>query len=238
LQLRVTRDGVTVTRDRVRITNYVIVVKETSPTIKSYLLSPLRCIVLIDTEVQEGLLRSHTVPSLRFATHKKTLNVFFFEKINRRTGQCDNQGNKLRTYAKIKFHYKLENYLISKLSRNVTIEIAKLRTSTHNLLIETRRHCRPVIPSSERKCKMCASVAIEDEIHLVVQCTAYSEMRKRLLKKIADTKQIEKICRNNDYQRRKCLTNVRQVFARMLPKTQGFSKHVTCVIIDLMPLTC
>ena len=112
----------------------------------------------------------------------------FFEKINSRTGQYNNQGNKLRTYAKIKFHYKLENYLTSKLSRNMTVEMAKLRTSTHNLLIETGRYCRPVIPSSERKCKMCASRAIEDEIHFVVQCTAYTEMRKRLLKNVADTK--------------------------------------------------
>ena len=90
-------------------------------------------------------------------------------------------GNKLRTYAKIKTDYKLEKYLTVDLSQNMMREIARLRTSTHKLAIETGRYQRPVVPSNERLCKICNMGQVEDEIHFVTKCTAYSKHREVLL---------------------------------------------------------
>ena len=75
----------------------------------------------------------------------------------------------IRTYAKLKTDYELEKYLTVDLSQNMMREIARLRTSTHKLAIETGRYQRPVGPSNERLCKICNTGQVEDEIHFVTQ---------------------------------------------------------------------
>ena len=79
----------------------------------------------------------------------------FIKTIQSPSGVNRNSGNKLRTYAKLKTDYELEKYLTGDLSQNMMHEIARLRTSTHKLAIETGRYQRPVVPSNERLCKVC-----------------------------------------------------------------------------------
>ena len=43
---------------------------------------------------------------------------------------------------------------------------------------------RPVFPSNNRVCRVCNSGQVEDETHLIVQCTAFYESRKRLLQEM------------------------------------------------------
>jgi hypothetical protein len=85
--------------------------------------------------------------------------------------------NKLRTYSTFKKQFCLENYILScKLSerRNFT----KLRVSAHNLAIETGRFTRPKkTPISKRICLLCDSNIIEDEFHIIMNCSYYSEER-------------------------------------------------------------
>ena len=105
----------------------------------------------------------------------------FFKIIQSPSGVNSNSGNKLRTYAKLITDYELEKYLTVDLSQNMMREIARLRTSTHKLAIETGRYQRPVVPSNERLCKICNTGQVEDEIHFVTQCTAYTKHREVLL---------------------------------------------------------
>ena len=67
------------------------------------------------------------------------------------------------------------------LSQNMMREIARLRTSTNKLAIETGRYQRPVVPSNERLCKICNMGQAEDEVHFITKCTAYSKHREVLL---------------------------------------------------------
>ena len=70
------------------------------------------------------------------------------------------------------------------ITRNIRSSIAKFRTSTHNLAIETGRYTRPIIPSNNCFCKICNSGQIEDEQHLLLDCNAYKETREILFSKL------------------------------------------------------
>jgi len=66
----------------------------------------------------------------------------------------------------------------NKKHRNI---IAKLRLSSHKLLIETGRHQN--IVRDQRKCVLCNLNDIEDEYHFVIKCPYYADIRNTLIPK-------------------------------------------------------
>ncbi len=93
---------------------------------------------------------------------------------------ADNR-KKLRTYKTFKTELQLEPYL---LSRNVKhrIAISRLRMCAHNLAIETGRHKSK--PIEDRLCDVCN--VIEDEMHLIMFCTKFNELREELFADIRE----------------------------------------------------
>ena len=89
----------------------------------------------------------------------------------------------LRTYQNIKSNYTLEPYLhINNFKfRNA---LSRLRMSSHCLEIERGRHTNPKTNQELRKCNHCKQDVIEDEFHLMMQCTFYCESRKHLFELI------------------------------------------------------
>lgn len=75
-------------------------------------------------------------------------------------------GNKHRTYRKIKDKSELESYLLIDIDKTAVSIFAKIRISNSKLLIEEGRHCK--IPLEQKLCKLC-KVEIEDEIHFVLK---------------------------------------------------------------------
>jgi len=57
------------------------------------------------------------------------------------------QQPKLRTYKLFKTDCRIEPYLALQQSRKVLTKIARFRTSSHSLKIETGRHHTPIIPA-------------------------------------------------------------------------------------------
>lgn len=90
------------------------------------------------------------------------------------------QQPKLRTYKLIKSDYRIEPYLLLNLGRKTYNKIARFRTSSHNLRIETGRHERPLIPVEERLCTKCNLNEVEDEIHSLIICPNNTSLRLRL----------------------------------------------------------
>ena len=90
------------------------------------------------------------------------------------------QQPKLRTYKLIKTDYRIEPYLLLNLSRKTCSKIARFRTSSHNLRIETGRHERPIIPADERLCVKCNLNEVEDEVHALIDCPNNESMRQSL----------------------------------------------------------
>ena len=90
-------------------------------------------------------------------------------------------GNKLRSYRLIKNIYELEPYLNIK-DFKIRQAIAKFRISNHRLRIETGRY--DSTPLDERICLICRN--IEDEQHVLLNCTINQKEREILFAKISD----------------------------------------------------
>ena len=82
--------------------------------------------------------------------------------------------NKLRTYRLYKTEYGSENYVMCNLSKSVRSFIAKIRSSTLPLRIETGRFEK--LKEEERLCKFCNTV-VENEYHFIFECHIYNHIR-------------------------------------------------------------
>ena len=73
-------------------------------------------------------------------------------------------------FYKYKKNYKFEDYL-DNIPRHIRIHTTRLRTSSHNLPVETMRYSKPNPDRKDRKCRVCALDAVGDEHHYLLQCT-------------------------------------------------------------------
>jgi hypothetical protein len=60
------------------------------------------------------------------------------------------------------------------------------RISSHKLEIETGRYRN--VPAADRKCKLCASDSVEDEIHFIFDCSTYNLYRQVFISRISKEK--------------------------------------------------
>jgi hypothetical protein len=64
--------------------------------------------------------------------------------------------------------------------------VAQFRLGSHWLNVECERFSRPFVPRSQRVCKCCSMGSREDEIHLVLQCQLYDDLRSRFTELFGD----------------------------------------------------
>ena len=55
--------------------------------------------------------------------------------------------------------------------------ISRVRCSNHPLAIEKGRYTNPKTPREERICILCTERAIEDEVHFLVNCPVYTNLK-------------------------------------------------------------
>ena len=96
--------------------------------------------------------------------------------------QNNPNGNKLRTYRKLKKDYELEKYLLIDTDRCKISNFVKLKISNSKLYIEQGRHRN--IPLDKRLCPLC-KIEIEDEFHFMLKCIKLADCRQRLFNQIA-----------------------------------------------------
>ena len=72
-------------------------------------------------------------------------------------------------------------YLDSIKEYYIRIALARMRLGSHNFMVERGRWERPKRDYLLRRCLVCDD--IEDEYHIIMKCTRYSALRKRLLPK-------------------------------------------------------
>ena len=93
---------------------------------------------------------------------------------------------KLRTYLKLKGPQpdfgRLSKYLKANLPKNQRSLLTNLRIGT--LPIELEVGCYTGTPAEDRTCKICATGAVEDEIHLIASCPEYAEIREQFREKL------------------------------------------------------
>ena len=91
-----------------------------------------------------------------------------------------NYSNRLQSYCIYKHDFKLENYITDVTENKYKTALARFRTSSHNLFIETGRYDNTL--RHERICKSCNINKIEDEYHFSLVCPNYRELRIKFFK--------------------------------------------------------
>ena len=141
----------------------------------------------------KSILQNHgteTNPLLSSKNSQKFLNSFKMklydsEKTRILETLADSeQQPKLRTYKLFKTDYRIENYLVAGLPKKSINKIARFRTSSHNLHIETGRYKRPPTPETQRICAKCNSGEVEDEFHCLMVCSKYSQHRALMISSV------------------------------------------------------
>ena len=94
-----------------------------------------------------------------------------------RRGQ-EEGGNKLRTYRRVKQNYATEQYVKILIQKKYRSAYAKFRCGVAPIKLETGRYGLNRVPVEERLCEHCNLV--EDEYHVLMQCTMYNEIREGL----------------------------------------------------------
>ena len=87
---------------------------------------------------------------------------------------------KLRYYKEV-INPNLENqkYLSVVTSSLKKINIAKIRTNSHELHSKIGLWSIPKTPWAERVCHLCVSMIFEDENHFLLECLAYTHIRSQ-----------------------------------------------------------
>ena len=62
--------------------------------------------------------------------------------------------------------------------------MCKIRISAHPLRVETDRYSKNYIERSLRKCQYCTLNKTEDELHFIIECPLYAEIRDIFSNKI------------------------------------------------------
>ncbi len=91
-------------------------------------------------------------------------------------------GNKLRTYRTFKQDYKTEPYVHIITQKKYRSAYAKFRCGVAPIKIETCRYGLNRVPVADRLCETCNEV--EDEFHVIMQCSLYSDIRVEYLTSI------------------------------------------------------
>ena len=89
-------------------------------------------------------------------------------------------GNKLRLYQKFKFDCETETYVNILMPYSHRSALAKFRTGVAPIRLETGRYER--LDVNNRICPIC-NIGIEDEMHVLLKCSTYTEIRQLLLQK-------------------------------------------------------
>ena len=89
-------------------------------------------------------------------------------------------SSKCFLYRHIVDNFSLQYYLCKRIPNIYKKQLAKIRLSSHQLSIESGRHQN--IARHERLCPICNS-ELEDEYHFILICHAYSDLRKKYIKR-------------------------------------------------------
>ena len=89
----------------------------------------------------------------------------------------------LRTYCLFKKEFGMDTYLKAIKNYSIRSCMSKLRLSSHCLKIETGRHTKPKLDIKDRLCTHCNQGKLEDEKHLIFECSLYVNLRSQLFSK-------------------------------------------------------
>ena len=106
----------------------------------------------------------------------------WLQEINRENSKCKKGKNKLRTYNTFKHHFTSELYVYMVMPRAHRSAYAKFRCGTAPIKLETGRY--EGLAVEDRICPICQK-GVEDEQHVLLECSLYDDIRVQLLRDIS-----------------------------------------------------
>ena len=88
-------------------------------------------------------------------------------------------STKLSTYSEFKLLLNPEKYQKVVGKYFIRKQLAKLRTSNHDLMIEKGRHHGTEVTTTA--CEQCDMQRVEDEYHFLLECPKYDDLRLKYL---------------------------------------------------------
>ena len=95
------------------------------------------------------------------------------------------------TYALVKKYFCVEPYILHTRRNHLITSTARYRMSSHDLNIERGRYSNPITPINQVICTRCELNKIDDEIHLLLHCSAMKNERKILFNSVTATINIQ-----------------------------------------------
>ena len=94
-------------------------------------------------------------------------------------------SSKLRTYALVKKYFCVELYILHIRGNHHITAMARYRMSRHALNIERGRFNNAITPKNLRICTRCELKEIDDNIHLLLHCSAMNNEREIFFNSVA-----------------------------------------------------
>ena len=88
-------------------------------------------------------------------------------------------GNKLRLFRLFKERIKTEHYVTNQMPKHYRISLSKFRSGSSQIHIETGRYTNT--PLCDRLCEFCDNHQVEDEMHFLLICPMYNDLRYELI---------------------------------------------------------
>ena len=115
----------------------------------------------------------------------KKFKCVVYEDYVQKWYSCVSTYPKMRSYIMYKKSFNVESYLHNIKDFLLRTSLTQFRLSSHNLEIEMGRYNKPrCIPAHQRFCKLCNSGQVEDELHFLLYCHAYHELRTNFIQNI------------------------------------------------------
>ena len=140
--------------------------------------------LLLQKDIKSNFNKKRLINVIKSQLHDQYTSQFEKNNLN---NQIPSLSHQLLFYKKIKNKFEFENYLLLP-NKKTRTAITKLRVSAHRLGVQTGRYCG--IPYEERKCIFCKNDSMDDEIHLLFNCSMNSCLRTEMFDCM------ESMCRN------------------------------------------
>ena len=143
--------------------------------------SPLSQLVLRLTPTNPVLPqdRPQTIWPNQIITKQKENYITYWKNITK-------TQSKLESYLALNRQYTVADYLTTVTDPKLRKTLTRYRLSDHSLAIETGRHRQTWLPREDRLCSLCSRGQVETELHFLLHCDRYKEIRDSFGPKISD----------------------------------------------------
>ena len=94
--------------------------------------------------------------------------------------------SKLECYLALNREYTVAEYLSTVTDPKLRKTLTMYRLSDHHLAIETGRHKQSWLPREDRLCSLCSQGEVETELHFLLHCDKYKDIRASFFPKIKE----------------------------------------------------